>query len=169
MRTGKQEMISQMTRSLLITLCLVATLGAQPSKERQHWLEMFARAYYPGRSGQIMIVPKQGEFFVDRDPLYAFQHGSPWDYDTHIPLLLHGAPFVKKGIYRDIARQQDVVPTIAAIIGALPPATTTGHVLRNALASTHEAPRLVALIVMDAMRADYFAKHADVMPTLSRL
>ena len=170
-------MISQMTVRVLACFLLVATLGAQarpkpvPSAvaQRQHWLEMFARAYYPGRSGQIMIVPKEGEFFVDRDPLYAFQHGSPWEYDTHIPLLFHGAPFVKKGIFREPARQQDVAPTIAAILGALPPATTTGHVLRSALASTAEPPRLIALIVMDAMRADYFAKHADVMPTLTKL
>ena len=34
-----------------------------------------------------------------RDPLYRFMHGSPWEYDTHIPVLLYGAPFVKPGQY----------------------------------------------------------------------
>jgi hypothetical protein len=27
---------------------------------------MFARAYYPGRSGQIALVPKEGEFITRR-------------------------------------------------------------------------------------------------------
>jgi hypothetical protein len=156
---------------LIISLPGAWSLAPQPpSALRQHWLEMFARAYYPGRSGQIMIVPKQGHFFVNRDdPLYSFMHGSPWDYDTHIPLLFHGAPFVRKGAWPQAARQQDVAPTIAALIGATPPATTTGHVLRNAIATSTARPRIVTLMVMDAMRPDYFAKHADVMPTLSRL
>ena len=49
---------------------------------------MFARGYFPGRSGQVFLVPKQGRFVTSHDPLYPFMHGSPWDYDTHIPLLL---------------------------------------------------------------------------------
>ena len=62
---------------------------------RQQWLDMFARGYFPGRSGQVFVVPKQGRFVTSHDPLYTFMHGSPWEYDTHIPLLLYGAPFVK--------------------------------------------------------------------------
>jgi hypothetical protein len=27
---------------------------------RQRFLEMFARAYFPGRTGQLMIVPREG-------------------------------------------------------------------------------------------------------------
>ena len=136
---------------------------------RARWLDMFARAYYPGRSGQVMFVPRQGMFFVEQDPLYNFMHGSPWEYDTHIPLFFYGAPFVRPGRRPEPARQQDVAPTLAAIIGATPPATTTGRVLRSAIGPTRERPRVVALIVLDGMRADYFAKHADVMPTLSRM
>ena len=44
---------------------------------------MFARAYYPGRSGQIAVVPKEGEFITRRGT--DFMHGSPWDYDVRIP------------------------------------------------------------------------------------
>ena len=67
---------------------------------RQQWLEMFARGYFPGRSGQIFVIPREGDVITDRDPLYGFMHGSPWEYDVHIPLLLHGAPFVKPGEHR---------------------------------------------------------------------
>src|SRR4029453_6688056 len=74
-----------------------ATAATSPATGRQLWLGEFARGYFPGRSGQIFLVPREGDFIVDRNPLYAFMHGSPWDYDTHIPLLLHGPPFVKQG------------------------------------------------------------------------
>ncbi len=63
---------------------------------RQQWLDMFARSYFPGRSGQVFMVPKEQWFVTSRDPLYRFMHGSPYDYDTHIPVLLPWRP-VREG------------------------------------------------------------------------
>lgn len=136
---------------------------------RQQWLDMFARGYFPGRSGQLFIVPREGDFITERDPLYGFMHGSPWDYDTRIPILFHGAPFVKAGDWPDAAAQQDIAPTIGALIGAPPPATYTGRPLTNALAAAAGRPRVVSVIVMDAMRAEYFDRYAAGMPVLARL
>jgi hypothetical protein len=133
------------------------------------WLEQFARGYFPGRSGQVFFVPREGDFLVDRNPLYAFMHGSPWEYDTHVPLLFHGSPFITQGVWNDAVTQQDVVPTLAAILGTAPPATATGRALRQALARTTTRPRIAALFVLDGMRADYFDTYAAVLPTLSRL
>jgi predicted AlkP superfamily pyrophosphatase or phosphodiesterase len=140
-----------------------------PATAGQAWLEQFARGYFPGRSGQIFLVPRQGDFIVDRNPLYAFMHGSPWDYDTHIPLLFHGPPFIKPGVTNDPVAQQDVVPTLAALLGTVPPATAAGRTLRQALAPATTRPRVLALFVLDGARADYFDLYADVLPTLSRL
>src|SRR5687768_18200374 len=55
---------------------------------RQRFLEMFARAYFPGRSGQLLIVPREGDFITRPDPDVAYMHGSPWAYDVSIPLML---------------------------------------------------------------------------------
>jgi hypothetical protein len=129
---------------------------------------MFARGYFPGRSGQLFVIPREGDIITDREPLYGFMHGSPWEYDVHIPVLLHGAPFVKPGEHREAVVQQDVAPTLAALIGASPPPTMIGRVLREGI-DTATRPRVVVLVVLDAMRADNFDKYADVMPTLSRL
>jgi len=65
---------------------------------REAWLDALARGYFPGRSGQIFIVPREGDFIVDRDPLYAFMHGSPWPYDTHVPLLFAGTPWAARSV-----------------------------------------------------------------------
>jgi hypothetical protein len=130
---------------------------------------MFARGYYPGRSGQVFVVPKQGEVITERDPLYMFMHGSPWEYDTHIPFLLHGAPFIRQGSWNNRVSQQDLAPTLGALIGAPASPSYTGRVLSTALMKDAGKPRIVAVIVLDAMRADYFERFADVMPTLTRL
>ena len=49
---------------------------------RQRFLEMFARAYFPGRTGQLLIVPREGDFITRPD--VAYMHGSPWTYDAII-------------------------------------------------------------------------------------
>jgi hypothetical protein len=146
-----------------------AAASASATPSRAQWLEMFARGYFPGRSGQVFYVPREGDFVVDPNPLYAFMHGSAWRYDTHVPLLFHGPGIIRQGSWSTPVAQQDVAPTLAAILGIAPPATATGRVLQEAVEASREPPRVVALIVLDGMRVDYFDTYADVMPTLTRL
>jgi hypothetical protein len=146
-----------------------ARMQPEAARLRQHWLDMFARSYFPGRSGQVFIVPKQGWFVTSREELYKFMHGSPWDYDVRIPVLFYGAPFVKGGSFAAAAKHQDIAPTVGALIGATPLPTYTGRVLSEAVATGQGRPRIVTVFVLDAMRADYFDKHAAVMPTLTRM
>ncbi len=119
---------------------------------RQQFLERFARGYYPGRSGQIFLVPREGDIITYRDPLYAFMHGSPWPYDARIPVLFHGPPFIRQSNSSTVVTQQDVAPTLAAVLGIAPPATVTGRALREALGSGGR-PRVIAVFVFDGMRA----------------
>jgi len=169
-----------MTYATLIPILLVAagcassphrvvTSADSPAASRQQWLEMFARGYFPGRSGQVFYVPHEGDFVVDPGPLYGFMHGSPWSYDTHVPLIFHGAPFIRQGEWSEPVTQQDVVPTLATLMGTSAPATATGRVLQQAIGAGTARPRIVALFVLDGMRADYFDRYGDVMPTLTRL
>jgi hypothetical protein len=144
----------------------VSPSAASPAV-RQRFLEMFARAYFPGRTGQLLIVPREGDFITRPDPDVAYMHGSPWEYEVSIPLMFVG-PAVKTGAYPMPAVQQDVAPTLAAALGVSMPPTATGRVLpvlRNGLAR----PRVVFVLVLDGMRRDYFDRYADVMPTLSAL
>jgi hypothetical protein len=146
------------------------TTTTRPDTGRhQQWLEMFARGYFPGRSGQVFVVTREDVMLVTGDPLYRFQHGTPWDHDARIPLLLAGAPFIRGGEYDVPAAQQDVAPTVGALIGAPAIATYTGRVLGGALAPGAGRPRVVSVFVLDAMRADYVERHAVRLPTLTRL
>jgi predicted AlkP superfamily pyrophosphatase or phosphodiesterase len=143
---------------------------AQPTKaNRQLFLEQAARAYFPGRTGQIVVIPREGTIITKHDPGVVYMHGSPWPYDTHIPFLLYGPRFVKQGTYAEPVAQQDMAPTLGALGGVSMPATTTGRILRSVLKPANERPRLVVLAVLDGMRVDYFDRHASHLPTLTRL
>ena len=131
------------------------------------FLNMWARSYFPGRTGQLLIVPRAGDFITRPDPDFPYMHGSPWAYDVEIPLLFVG-PAVKVGTYSMPAAQQDVAPTLAAVLGAKMPPTSTGHVL-PVLKTDIARPRVVVLIVLDGMRRDYFDRYAALMPTLTTL
>src|SRR5262245_23442065 len=87
------------------------TPSARPA-DRQQFLEMFARSYFPGRSGQLFVIPREGEVITRADPDYAYMHGSPWSYDVAIPLMFAG-PAVTSGVMTTPAVQQDVAPTMA--------------------------------------------------------
>ena len=95
---------------------------------RQRFLAMFARAYFPGRTGQLLIVPREGDFITRQDPNVGYMHGSPWSYDVSIPLMFAG-PAVKTGVFSVPAAQQDVAPTLAAALGIQMPPTATGRIL----------------------------------------
>jgi hypothetical protein len=131
---------------------------------RQRFLDAFARSYFPGRTGQLMIVPREGDFITRPEAEVDYMHGSPWPYDVAIPMMFAG-PAVKAGTYALPAVQQDVAPTLAAALGVAMPPTVTGRAL-PVLRAGFTRPRAVFLLVLDGMRRDYFDRYADVMPTL---
>src|SRR5687768_6710645 len=128
---------------------------------------MWARAYYPGRTGQLLVVPREGDFITRPDTNYTYMHGSPWPYDVSIPVMFVG-PAVKAGVYSGPATQQEVAPTLAAALGVRMPPTATGRVL-PVLRDGFVRPRAVMLLVLDGMRRDYFDHDAALMPTLIAL
>lgn len=157
---------------LAVWLLVSPAHGSQAPDSLDHrpeFLKMFARAYFPGRSGQIMLVPREGEFVTRNDPAYRFMHGSPWNYDARVPLLLFGPPYIRRGIYSAIAIHQDIAPTLAALLGLPLPPTVTGRSLQKALVSSAGRPPVILVIVLDAMRLDYFDRHHAILPTLTRL
>ena len=152
---------------LALTLVAMARSVSGQQAERQRFLEMFARAYFPGRTGQLLIVPREGDVITRPDPDVAYMHGSPWAYDADIPLMFAG-PAVSTGVYSMPAAQQDVAPTLAAALGGRMPPAATGRVL-PVLRPGFARPRVVFVLVLDGMRRDYFDRYAEVMPTLSAL
>jgi predicted AlkP superfamily pyrophosphatase or phosphodiesterase len=59
-------------------------------------------------------------------------HGSPRDYDSHVPLIFAG-PWFATGRYSEFVRTVDLAPTLAEIAGVKPSEKLDGVVLRRAL------------------------------------
>jgi predicted AlkP superfamily pyrophosphatase or phosphodiesterase len=64
-------------------------------------------------------------------PLVA-SHGTPYDYDSNVPVIFYGAPF-KAGKYSDFVRTVDIAPTLAKAVGVTPSEKLDGVVLTKAL------------------------------------
>jgi predicted AlkP superfamily pyrophosphatase or phosphodiesterase len=86
------------------------------------------RGFNAQRSGDLEII---------LEPYWMRQatgttHGSPYNYDAHIPLILMGRR-VKPGKYADRVALNDLAPTLASMIDVDAPAGSSGRVLSEAL------------------------------------
>jgi len=89
--------------------------------------------FHPSRSGDIFVVFEPQVFINDFDGLeVAATHGSPWRYDTFVPIIFAGAGIPAQRISRRV-HTVDVAPTLAAALGTKPPSGATGMVLVEAL------------------------------------
>jgi len=89
--------------------------------------------YNPRRSGDIFIVFRPHWFINDFDGLaVAATHGSPWRYDTYVPVFFAGAGIKPQKVFREV-HTVDVAPTLAAVAGTKPPSGTRGEVLVEVL------------------------------------
>jgi predicted AlkP superfamily pyrophosphatase or phosphodiesterase len=62
----------------------------------------------------------------------AATHGSPYDYDSNVPIIFYGAG-VRTGVHNNFVRTVDIAPTLAALLGVKPLEKVDGVVLRDAL------------------------------------
>jgi hypothetical protein len=84
------------------------------------------RNYNPRRSGDIYVVFEPHSFINDMEGLrVATTHGSPWSYDTYVPVIFAGANVPAQRVLRQI-ETIDIAPTLSAYVGAKPPSGSVG-------------------------------------------
>ena len=127
--TTKSEMAEALTRVNGINLAVNVDelTGPQASRLR----EQIQNTYHPDRAGDIYLVQEPYWFNFDRGPI-ATMHGSPWRYDTHVPVIFAGAGIGGRRVHR-LVHPSDVAPTIAALLGMTPPASASGTILLEVL------------------------------------
>jgi predicted AlkP superfamily pyrophosphatase or phosphodiesterase len=87
------------------------------------------RNFHPQRSGDIYLVFEPNVFINDFDGLsVASTHGSPWRYDTFVPVMFAGAGLKPGTVSRSIT-PYDVAPTLANFLGVKPPSGAIGNPL----------------------------------------
>jgi len=86
------------------------------------------------RSGDVFIVFEPNWFINDFDGLIvASTHGSPWNYDTFVPIVFAGANLKPQTIDRKVLTV-DVAATLSAYMGIKPPSGSVGVPLVEVLA-----------------------------------
>lgn len=85
--------------------------------------------HHLSRSGDIYVVQQPYWFLFDKGPIKVM-HGSPWRYDTHVPIIF-AAPGIKARQIHRLVHPVDVAPTISALLGMSPPASARGSVLHE--------------------------------------
>ena len=87
--------------------------------------------FHPKRSGNIYIVFEPNWFINDFDGLTVTStHGSPWKYDTYVPIVFAGAELDAKMVTRKI-HTVDIAPSLSAYVGTKQPSGTVGEILRE--------------------------------------
>ncbi len=87
-------------------------------------------SFHPDRSGQLYC--ELAPYLVAESGGDGTNHGSPWTYDTQVPLLWFGAA-IFPGTYREPAFVADIAPTLSALLGIDPPERSQGRLLREML------------------------------------
>lgn len=89
--------------------------------------------FHVERSGDIYVVFEPHWFIGNLDGLtVAGAHGSPWTYDTHVPVIFTGPGIKPARISRRI-ETVDVAPTISNYLRIKPPSGSRGHPLAEVL------------------------------------
>ncbi|HVT14387.1 MAG TPA: alkaline phosphatase family protein [Fimbriimonadaceae bacterium] len=90
-----------------------------------NWTDLVMRSFNPKLSGDLIVAEKPGSLFADGN---GTSHGTPWAYDTHVPLLIHGSGVVS-GRYGRHVYTRDIASTVCAILGIEYPTGNMGSPL----------------------------------------
>jgi arylsulfatase A-like enzyme len=93
----------------------------------------YAHSYSPYGGWYVIAVPAP----FDIGWPTGSDHGTPYTYDTHVPLYFYGLAF-RPGIYRTHCEPVDMVATVASLLGINAPTASAGRVLNEALVTPKE-------------------------------
>lgn len=93
--------------------------------DKDEYIPLFRQNYHPERSADLIFRVKENVLVGGKA---GTSHGSPYRYDTHVPIVFAGMN-ITPASYDERVRTIDIAPTIAAILGITPPADIDGRKL----------------------------------------
>ena len=95
--------------------------------------QQILRNFNPKRSGDIYLVLEPHWFVNDFDGLtVASTHGSPWRYDTFVPVIFAGNGLAAKTVFREV-QTVDIALTLSKYLKIKAPSGATGSPLSEVL------------------------------------
>ena len=99
-------------------------------------IQSILRNYNPNRSGDIYVVFEPNRFINDFGKTkVAVTHGSPWRYDTYVPIIFAGMDIPAQRITR-LVHTVDIAPTLSLLAGTKLPTGSFGPPLPEVFRQT---------------------------------
>jgi predicted AlkP superfamily pyrophosphatase or phosphodiesterase len=95
------------------------------------YFEWYRRSFHPDRAADLVLRLKEN-YTTPRS--LRGNHGSPYEYDTHVPLIVIAPGIERSTVDRPIATVS-VAPTVAALLGITPPGDLDGEALSEVTGS----------------------------------
>ncbi len=95
------------------------------------------RAFHPDRSGDVYVIQNQFWYLSEWGAQLASSHGTPYTYDTHVPILFAGPGILPQTVNRPVA-PSDIAPTVAVYLNTNLPSGAIGVPLNEVLGETFE-------------------------------
>ena len=99
------------------------------------FLDQVRKSWHPDRAAPVQVVLKAGRLYGSRP--VGSSHGTPYPYDTHVPILAWGPQWVGQGEVDTRVEVADIAPTLAGILGIRVPAQSQGKPLPLPILKKH--------------------------------
>ncbi len=99
--------------------------------------KLVQRSWHRQFAVDLVVIQKPFYYFQTKSnsPQAVCSHGTPYSYDTNVPLMIQGSKWIKPGRYGEYAETVDIAPTLAQILNIRVPSASEGKVLTQALIS----------------------------------
>ncbi len=129
----EQAVANELTRFDGVALAVPSSALREGRAPNTEIIQSVLRNYNPKRSGDVYVVFEPNRFVNDFEGLtVATTHGSPWRYDTYVPIMFAGNGISPQLVSRRV-ETVDVAPTLSILVGAKPPSGSVGVVLREVM------------------------------------
>lgn len=130
--------IDELTRFKGVSLAVSSASLRRGNLPDTHLYRSVINNFHPKRSGDIYIVFEPNWFINDFDGLtVASTHGSPWNYDTHVPIVFAGAGLRAQTVDRRVYTI-DIAPTLSSYLNIKPPSGSVGEPLAEILGAAKD-------------------------------
>lgn len=125
-QTVERAVAEEVMRLPGISLAISSTALANGDYPDMPVIRSVLNNYNPSRSGDVFVVFEPHSFINDFDGLtVASHHGSPWRYDTFVPIVFAGYGITPRRVARHV-ETVDLAPTLSTILEIKPPSGATG-------------------------------------------
>ena len=153
------------------------------------------RGHVPGRSGEIMLVPKPHNFLIGEwdlttlgtaTPTMSTSHPNPWNYLARVPIIVHGPGWAPRGVVNDTETDiAALAPTYAEVLGGVEGFDTTVDPLpqvqprhgpcrggtrpKSGRGPCIVRPKVIFTVVIDGGGWNALQQHPDAWPFIDSL